>query len=33
VAHRHQLPIFTTNQDFKRYASVLPIRMYQPRLR
>ena len=33
VAHRHQLPIFTTDQDFERYASVLPIRLYQTRLR
>jgi predicted nucleic acid-binding protein len=33
VAHRHQLPIFTTDQDFERYASVLPIRLYHPRLR
>ena len=33
VAHRHQLPIFTTDQDFERYASVVPIRLYQTRLR
>lgn len=33
VAYRHQLPIFTTDQDFERYASVLPIRLYQSRLR
>ncbi|MBU4176641.1 MAG: type II toxin-antitoxin system VapC family toxin [Desulfurivibrionaceae bacterium] len=33
VAHRHRLPIFTTDQDFERYASVLPIRLYQMRLR
>ncbi|OGQ88990.1 MAG: twitching motility protein PilT [Deltaproteobacteria bacterium RIFOXYD12_FULL_56_24] len=33
VAHRHQLPIFTTDQDFERYSSVVPIRLYQPRLR
>lgn len=33
VAHRHQMPIFTTDKDFKRYASVLPVRLYQPRLR
>jgi hypothetical protein len=26
VAHRHRLPIFTTDQDFERYAEVLPIR-------
>jgi hypothetical protein len=33
VAHRHRLPIFTTDQDFERYASVLPISLYQPRMR
>lgn len=33
LAHRYGLPIFTTDQDFKHYASVLPIRLYQPRLR
>jgi len=33
VAHRHRLPIFTTDQDFERYVSVLPIRLYQTRLR
>lgn len=33
VAHRHRLPIFTTDQDFERYASVVPIRLYQTRLR
>jgi len=30
-AHRHRLPIFTTDQDFERYASVVPIRLYQTR--
>ena len=33
VAHRHRLPIFTTDQDFEHYASVVPIRLYQTRLR
>lgn len=28
VALRHGLPIFTTDADFARYATVLPIRLY-----
>ncbi|MBI4365618.1 MAG: PIN domain-containing protein [Deltaproteobacteria bacterium] len=28
IAHRFRLPIFTTDQDFARYAKRLPIRLY-----
>jgi predicted nucleic acid-binding protein len=30
AAHRHQWAIFTTDLDFQRYASVLPLRLYTP---
>ena len=29
-AQRHGLPIFTVDPDFRRYARVLPIRLYDP---
>jgi|SRR5882672_5019494 len=29
AAHRHDRAIFTTDQDFQRYASVLPLRLYR----
>jgi hypothetical protein len=32
LAHRHNLPIFTCDQDFDLYATVLPIRLYKPGL-
>jgi predicted nucleic acid-binding protein len=28
AAHRHKCAIFTTDQDFQRYASVLPLHLY-----
>jgi predicted nucleic acid-binding protein len=31
VAHRHAVPIFTTDRDFERYARHLPIRLHAPR--
>jgi hypothetical protein len=30
VAHRHELPIYTTDRDFERFAAVLPIRLHSP---
>lgn len=30
VAQRRQIAVFTTDRDFERYASVLPIRLYEP---
>ena len=32
LAHRHHMAIFTRDQDFALYASVLPIKLYEPRL-
>jgi predicted nucleic acid-binding protein len=32
VAERHKLPILTTDDDFARYARVLPIALHNPRL-
>jgi len=29
AAHRHKWAIFTTDLDFQRYASVLPLRLYR----
>jgi len=31
IAERHGLPIFTTDDDFARYARVLPIVIHEPR--
>ncbi len=31
VASRHDLPIFTTDADFERYAKHISIRLHQPR--
>lgn len=31
MASRQDVPIFTTDTDFKRYAKHLPIRLYDPR--
>jgi predicted nucleic acid-binding protein len=28
VAERHRMPIFTTDEDFARFAGILPIRLY-----
>jgi len=28
VAHRHKKAVFTTDQDFQKYASVLPLHLY-----
>ena len=30
VAERHRMPIFTADVDFKRYARLLPIALYEP---
>ena len=30
VAKRHDVPIFTTDTDFRRYAKHIPIRLHQP---
>jgi len=30
VAHRRGWQVFTTDQDFERYAKVLPVRLYAP---
>jgi len=30
VAQQRQIAVFTTDKDFQRYASVLPIRLYEP---
>ena len=30
VAQQRQIAVFTTDKDFERYASVLPIRLYEP---
>ena len=32
VAHNTNSPIFTTDQDFLRYAKILPIRLFQPQI-
>jgi hypothetical protein len=32
LAHRYKMPIFTTDKDFEQYKSVLPIKLYVPRL-
>jgi len=32
LAHTHNMSIFTTDKDFVSYASVLPIKLYEPRL-
>jgi hypothetical protein len=32
LAHSHAMSIFTTDKDFELYASVLPIKLYKPRL-
>jgi len=32
LAHRHHMAIFTADQDFALYSSVLPIKLYEPRL-
>ncbi|MBI5557681.1 MAG: PIN domain-containing protein [Deltaproteobacteria bacterium] len=33
LAYNHKMSIFTTDRDFESYASVLPITLYEPRLR
>jgi len=30
AAQQRQIAVFTTDKDFERYASVLPIRLYEP---
>ena len=30
TATRHRLPVFTVDPDFGRYATVLPVRLYDP---
>ena len=30
VANRHDLPIFTTDRDFNRFAELLPIALFSP---
>ncbi|RJX30045.1 MAG: PIN domain nuclease [Desulfurivibrio sp.] len=32
LAYSHKMSIFTTDKDFELYASVLPIKLYEPRL-
>ena len=32
LAHRYAMPIFTTDIDFEQYQTVLPIKLYMPRL-
>ena len=32
LAHTHTMSIFTTDNDFESYASVLPIKLYEPRI-
>jgi hypothetical protein len=32
LAYRHKMSIFTTDKDFESYLSVLPIKLYEPRL-
>ena len=32
LAHAHNMSIFTTDKDFQLYASVLPIKLYEPRV-
>jgi predicted nucleic acid-binding protein len=29
VSERHRMPIFTADQDFKHYARLLPVRLYE----
>jgi hypothetical protein len=31
MANRREWHVFTTDGDFKRYAKILPIRLYEPR--
>lgn len=33
VAYRYEMPIFTCDKDFELYASVLPIKLYEPRIK
>jgi predicted nucleic acid-binding protein len=32
LAHKHKMPIFTTDKNFEQYVSVIPIKLYVPRL-
>ena len=32
LAHTHKMPIFTIDKDFVHYASILPIKLYEPRI-
>lgn len=32
LASTHKMSIFTTDKDFESYASVLPIKLYEPRI-
>ncbi len=32
AAHRHGCPVFTTDEDFRRYAKHLPLRLHSPRI-
>jgi predicted nucleic acid-binding protein len=31
LSHKHKMPIFSTDKDFKQYRSVLPISLHTPR--
>jgi predicted nucleic acid-binding protein len=31
AAHRHQVPIFTTDRDFSRFAKILPVALFEHR--
>lgn len=33
LAHRHDMHIFTTDNDFQRFATVIPIRLHAPRFK
>ncbi|PIP06356.1 MAG: PIN domain nuclease [Syntrophobacteraceae bacterium CG23_combo_of_CG06-09_8_20_14_all_50_8] len=32
LAYSHKMSIFTTDKDFESYASVLPIKLYEPKM-
>ena len=30
LSHRHEMPIYTTDEDFGRYAAILPVSLHVP---
>lgn len=30
LSHRHEMPIYTTDEDFGRYAAILPVALHAP---